>query len=142
MSVWYRVSPEVAGGLGDRTQMDSDVHPPRVHRLHYVFSGWLGDDIVESFPCFLATERLASAISTSGLRGAQFGEVEVSLDPQFESFFPETAASLPRWVWLRPTGRPGEDDFWLDDQARLHLSEEAYELVQRFHVANAEFTEE
>ncbi len=139
MNAVFRVSPEVAGALGDGTEMDAGVHPPRVDRLHYVFSGWLGDDIVESFPCFLVTERLADEISQSRLRGADLDEVMVSLDPQFERFFPDVAASVPRWRWLRPMGRPGDDDFWLDDEAQLHVSEAAHELLQLFNVANAEF---
>ncbi|MCP3878209.1 MAG: hypothetical protein GY701_07435 [Sulfitobacter sp.] len=119
--------------------MDTKVHPPRVDRLHYVFSGWLGDDIVESFPCFVVSGQLANAIDRSLLTGAELDYVEVSLDPQFEKLFPDIAAQFPAWRWLRPNGQPGVDDFWLDEQAQLHLSESAYELLQQFSVANAEF---
>ena len=43
MSGFHVVEPEVAGALGDRTEMDSSIHPPIVKRLHYEFQGWLGD---------------------------------------------------------------------------------------------------
>lgn len=43
------IEPEVAGGLGEETQMDSTVHPPLVKKLHLEFEGWLGDDILETF---------------------------------------------------------------------------------------------
>jgi hypothetical protein len=136
---WYRVRPEVAGGLGERSRMDTTVHPPRVDHVHYVFSGWLGDDIVESFPCFLVADHLARAIAASTLTGIQLDDVEVSVEPQFERLLPDVAAALPAWVWLRITGRPERDDFWLDDGAQLHVSEHAYQLLQRFEVSNADF---
>jgi hypothetical protein len=62
--------PEVAGELGDLTLMDTSVHPPIVHRLHYVISSWSGDDIVEGFPCFMVSQQLASAIAAEELSGA------------------------------------------------------------------------
>jgi len=43
------IEPEVACGLGEKTQMDSSVHPPIVSKLHFVFEDWLGDDIIKPF---------------------------------------------------------------------------------------------
>lgn len=44
---FYSLEPEVAGSLGPGTVMDTAVHPPRVHKLHYESDGWSGDDILE-----------------------------------------------------------------------------------------------
>ncbi len=55
------LEPEVAGGWGANIIADTDCHPPRIEHLHYEFEGWLGDPIVESFPCFLILESLASS---------------------------------------------------------------------------------
>jgi hypothetical protein len=54
--------PEVAAELGGNTVMDAFAHPPKVSRLHLRFMGWLGDDLLETFPCFLVTSRLAKAL--------------------------------------------------------------------------------
>ncbi len=141
MRAYYVVSPEVAGEIGPLSDLDTSVHPPSVRRLNYVFMGWLGDDIVESFPIFLVTEALSEAIMSSGLSGAEFDDVIVTKDPQFEEVFPEAASSLPAWRWLRPVGQPHVDDFWQDEAAHLTVSENALDLLQQFRFGHAEYRE-
>ena len=62
------IEPEVAGGLGNETIIDKNYHPPIVKKLHYEFNGWLGDDILESFPCFIVSERLKNEIIKKNLK--------------------------------------------------------------------------
>lgn len=50
MSRYYRLEPEVAGELGSGTVMDVSRHPPLVSHLQFKFQGWLGDDLLETFP--------------------------------------------------------------------------------------------
>jgi hypothetical protein len=130
----HSVKPEVAGGLGPNTELDPSVHPPRVHRLHYVFEGWLGDDLVESFPCFLATERLAEGIDAAGLTGVTWALVQVEKSEQAEMFFPDII--LPAWRWMRLGGNAA-DDFWADASAVLHVSDRALQVLRQFHVEHA-----
>ena len=137
----YWIRPEVAGELGPRSSLDASVYPPGITRLHYEFSNWMGDDIVESFPPFVATATLADAIMISGLSGVEFDDVVVILNPQFEVFFPDVASSFPAWRWLRPVGQPLISDFWQDDAARLMLSEAALDVIRRFRIGNAELSE-
>lgn len=134
----YKLSPEVAGGLGPQSELDTSVHPPVVKRLHYEFAGWMGDDIVETFPAFIVTEALADAICASQLSGVILGDVIVTKDPQFEEFFPEVASSLPHWRWLQPVGTPHESDVWQDDNGQLVLSERALTLFRNFRIGHAE----
>lgn len=69
----YRyLEPEVAGGMGNDTILDNSVHPPIVTFLHYHFSGWIGDDILETFPYFIFSERLKNAIENNKLKGISF----------------------------------------------------------------------
>ena len=133
----YSVRPEAAGSLGSQTELDARVHPPVVTRLHYEFAGWSGDDIAESFPCFVVTQRLAEAIAASGLTGVEFDDVVVTKDPQFEMFLPDQANALPSWKWLRPVGDSRRDDFWQDERAVLHISERAREFLGNFHLEEA-----
>ncbi|CDX39985.1 hypothetical protein MPLSOD_40275 [Mesorhizobium sp. SOD10] len=60
----FYLEPEVSGGLGDDTVMDTGVHPPPVvARLHYEFDGWLGDVIVTSFPAISSSRTLRQKFS-------------------------------------------------------------------------------
>ena len=116
--------------------LDSSTNPPVVSRLHYDFVSWLGDDIIASFPCSIVTEPLAKAIVDEGLTGAEIDEVTITKNPHFERFFSDTAALLPEWKWLRPTGQPHESDFWQDDQGILIVSERALKLLRKFSLEN------
>ena len=141
MTTFYRLRPEVPGGLGTRTQLDPATHPPTVTQLHFEFAGWDGDDLVESFPCYLISESLASALQVANLDGFGCKEVEVTLAPQFVAFFPEAASSLPQWVWLVPTGAPWHSDVWLDERAQLHGSDKFIDIVNRFNISHCEISE-
>jgi hypothetical protein len=46
---FFRLEPEVAGGPGAATVLDSSTHPPRVARLEYHFDGWLGDNVLRQY---------------------------------------------------------------------------------------------
>jgi hypothetical protein len=108
--------------------MSTESHPPIVERLHYEFEGWEGDEILESFPCFIVTERLADAIRRHGLTGAAFDHVEISRSDTFDELQP--MSTLPTFVWMKINGDRGKDDFWLAGDGRLVVSERAWELIR------------
>lgn len=130
----WGVSPEVAGELGDNTEMDSTVHPPKVTRLHYRFEGWLGDDLLEAFPCFLVSAQLATALKLSGLTGWRLSSAEVTKSPEFDDMYPDR--KLPEFLWLQIHGDQ-DADFGLSVHHRLEVSDRALELLRRFHLENA-----
>ena len=125
---YYIVEPEVAGGLGSNTVMDSSTHPPVVSKLHYQFDGWLGDQIVESFPVYLVTENLARRIVGLKLVGSEFAEAEMTVSPQFKELHPDR--TLPKFVWLKVKGTAGRDDFGIAPDGRLVVSETALNLLR------------
>jgi hypothetical protein len=126
---FFLVEAEVAGGLGERTIADCSRHPPLVERLHYEFDGWLGDQLVEAFPCYLITEGLAREIA--GLTGYRLELAEVSLSEQFhEVTAPEDPIpTSTAWHWLRIDGVPGEDDFGIGSKHRLIMSSRAVDRI-------------
>jgi hypothetical protein len=132
------LEPEVAGGWGPHTIADVSVHPPRVERLHYELDGWLGDDFLASFPCFVVTERLACELKLSGLTGFTLDHVEVSVSSEFRDLHPKS--ELPVFRWLRVTGRPGLDDFGIAGDHRLVASCDAMALLERFTLDHADAT--
>ncbi|WP_455272804.1 hypothetical protein [Rhizobium herbae] len=118
---FYLVEPEVAGQLGHRTSLDRSTHPPGVISLHYEFSDWLGDSVLESFPAFIITNQAARKLSNSNLTGFDLDDVEISVSDEFRELNPD--ASLPEFLWLKPTGVAGFDDIGTLSNGILVLSE-------------------
>lgn len=136
---FFVLEPEIAGGWGERTVADTSVFPPTVTALHYRFDGWLGDELLESFPCFIVTDRLATRIRRSGLTGVRLQAVEVSTSDQFDELYPDR--ELPVFKWIRPVGTARVDDFGLSSAQRFVVSERALALLRKFRLQNCEIAE-
>jgi hypothetical protein len=132
---YFKIEPEVAGGISWRTVMDRSVHPPIVSKLHYEFDGWLGDVLLESFPCFVVTLEAQRALESLGAIGIEFDSVEVSTSEQFEIFYP--SLKLPPFVWMKVHGEPGRDDFGLGQDLILVISERALDALSALGIAHA-----
>ncbi len=128
----YVLEPEVAGGLGERTGWDRSGPVPRVTALHYEVDQWLGDDLLASHPCFLATERLARAMDEARLSGISWDRAEVTTSELARDLAPDQ--QLPPFRWLRPVGEAGSDDVALDATGRLLCSDTALQLLRGFHL--------
>lgn len=135
MKKYLQVSPEVPGGLGEDTILDNNHFPPLITQLHFEFDGWLGDDLITTFPCFLVTERLKKAIMVEKLSGISFSELKVTKSRQFETIYPNKA--LPEFSWMKVNGIFGVDDFVLSNKYRLLISEATFQLLASFNVGNA-----
>ena len=131
---YYVVEPEVAGGLGERTRIDRSTGKMVVTTLHYQFDGWLGDELLESTPCYIVSERMAHAIEQAQLTGVRFDEVEVTTSDQFREFYPNR--QLPKFVWLKVEGKPGHNDFGIAQDLRLVTSERAIEVLKQIGISN------
>ena len=133
---YYSIEPEVAGGWGKYTVFDRIPGKGTfVHKLHYEFDGWLGDELLESSACYVVTERMAREIERAQLTGARFDEVEITTSEQFRDIY--SGRQLPKFVWLRIAGMVGKDDFALDADLRLVVSERALELLKRVGISHA-----
>jgi hypothetical protein len=115
--------------------MDRSVHPPIVSRLHYEFSVWSSDVLLENFPAFIVTEDAMNKLMESGATGARFADVEVTTTYPFREFHPDM--QLPRFVWLQVTGRAGRDDFGLAGNIRLVVSERALDVLKGLQLTDA-----
>ena len=126
---FYTLEPEVAGELGQETEMDRNAHPPIVHKLHFVFVSWLGDDLIECFPCFLASTRLKSRIEDRRLTGCIFEFPMISRDQQFDALYGDR--EIPEFYWLKVIGKDGQDsDFSTSSTNLLVVSERALEVLR------------
>jgi hypothetical protein len=135
MVKYFYLEPEVAGGFGEGSVLDTSVHPPKVVRLHYVFDDWLGDDLVESAPCFIITDRLRDKLQRSDATGYKLDQVAVSKSELYEDLHPN-GPPLPKFHWLKITGRAGLDDFGIASDRRLVVSELALRLLQSCQLAD------
>lgn len=135
---FYTLDPEVAGELGKNTVMDTSVHPPAVSKLHYELDAWLGDDLIQCFPCYLVTDRLKQKIESTSLTGAAFAPVEFGMSSNFKERHPSKA--VPGFAWLKITGCAGKDDFGVEADARLVVSERTLKLIQDLSLSNCEIS--
>jgi len=122
--MFHSLEPEVAGGFGQNTILDNSTHPPIVRRLHYELDGWLGDDLLESFPCYIITDRLRTLIEEVGATGYAFDSVEVTTSEQFRQLYPDR--QIPRFWWLKVTGKAGVDDFGMSSEDCLVVSDRMF----------------
>lgn len=136
---YFYVEPEVAGGLGQNTVINRNVHPPIVSKLHYHFDGWLGNLLLESFPCFIVTESARQKIQSAGFTGIEFDQVEITKSEQFQELYPNR--QLPEFVWLKVNGKPGQHDFGIAPDARLVVSERALKVLRELGISQALVTD-
>ncbi|MBV7530989.1 hypothetical protein [Chitinophaga sp. sic0106] len=60
-----RLLLEVSGELGEGTKIENSTHPPIVNYLHFIFNGWLGNELIECFHCYLVTDTLQQHLHDS-----------------------------------------------------------------------------
>jgi hypothetical protein len=125
---YFIIEPEVAGGFGENSTLDPTYRPPRVIRFHYEFDGWLGDELLETVACFIATRSVADALQSLEMTGVEFDQVETSKSQMFEELHPRRR--LPEFVWLKVTGIAGKDDFGLSKAHRLVVSEKVLRVLK------------
>ena len=136
MTGYHIVEPEVAGGWGKNTEFTrTPGQPVVVHKLDYQFDGWLGDELLESTPCYVSTERLAAEIRRAHLTGVSFDQVEISKSEQFDDLY--RGRELPKFVWLKIEGTPGRDDFGVTPDLRLVVSERALVVLNEAGISHA-----
>lgn len=123
---YYKLKPEIPGKLGERTDIDNASHPPKIRNLHFEFDGWLGDDLIECFPCYLITENLLMALNSADLSGFIMKDAEISFSQIFNDLYPNKV--MPSFKWLIISGEYG-DDFFMGNNY-LHVSSEALDFLK------------
>ena len=132
---YFNIEPEVAGGLGDRSEVRHVDGRLQVDRLHYEFHGWLGDCLLESTPCFIVTNDAANALLRMAASGIRFEAVEISRSSEFDELQP--GCELPAFSWLVVDGRAGRDDFGMDAELVLVVSEPVLRVLRQVGLRHA-----
>ena len=130
----YILEPEVAGGWGDETEVDTSCHPPKVRKLIYKFEGWLGDELLETFPCFIISQNLANLIKNSCLTGYTLGTVTIIKSEIFLELYPDI--ELPHFYWLQVNGAVGVNDFAINNKHFLQVSDAAFNVLSQANIGH------
>lgn len=125
----YVLEPEVAGSIGNESVIDTSIHPPNVTKLHLQIDGWLGDEIIETFPCYIVTENLFQQLKMNNLTGYEIDEIKVTVSDQFQELYPNK--ELPKFVWLKIVGVIGVDDLSISEDHMLIASYKALEVLRK-----------
>jgi len=134
--MFYIIEPEVAGGWGDGTVADTTVHPPFVSVLEYRLDGWLGDEILETFPCYIVTESLMKDFAQEQLVGYEDADVILTVS---EDFFSECeVGDIPKFRWLKIIGSDPGSDFRCSTDNSLIVSEKAMAVLRKHKITHAD----
>lgn len=132
---YFLLEPEVAGEIGENTVMDTSIHPPRVERLHYEIGfGWHGDELLETFPCYIVSNRIAANLIQSDLRAFELRDVELTLTEEAQEG--RLGVEVPKFRWLAVTGIAGRDDLGVTNEAQLVVSERALDVMRSGPIDN------
>lgn len=123
----YSLEPEVPGELLPGTNIDNTCRPPLISSLAVIFEGWLGDDLLEIYPCFFVTDRLRRALEHHRVPGCQFE----SFSLQLGDGFPLSASGTQFWrLW--PIADNQVSGISLGDRGQLLASEGAVKVLTQW----------
>jgi len=154
INLLFLLEPEVAGELGENTiiinydNVRTNKERPEVIHLHYVFTGWLGDEILECTPCFIVTSELAEEIKRNDLHGYMFEDVEVLKSDEFQEMYPHKI--LPQFKRLLPLGNIevidekysnwSGHDFCVSQKSYLVVTKKTLDILMRHKMDYCEIT--
>lgn len=147
---YFALKAESAGDFGVNTQFAKPPSkPPQILRLHYVLDVWPQDDLLRIGGVYIVSEALAKKLQslTIPVSGVGFEPVEVTTSEHFDSWHSDLSLStykdkslLPNYLWLKVFGRPGSDDFGIDND-RLVVSVRVYTAMRLHHLNNCTVTD-
>lgn len=136
---FFVLHPEVAGGLGAGSELDTSVHPPHVTRLDYEFADWFGDALLESFPVFVIKRAVGEELLAAGYTGAELASVQISVTVEAQERMTISGITqLPEFRWFKVFGKAGADDFGLLPDATLVVSDRALAMLRAAGIQHCE----
>lgn len=125
---YFYIEPEVSGEFGDSTVMGTSKHPPVIHNLVYNFQGWLGDHLLECFPCFIASTNLIEQLNIHNITGYKIEDVVITKDSQLTKL--ERNLNLPEFKWFQVSGIEGVNDCFIASDNRLVISDRFLSILK------------
>ena len=145
----FKIEPEVAGEIGENSIISYKNNIiDEVKFLHFEFKGWLGDEILETSPCFIVSESIVNDILESNLKGCKFEDIEISKSEEFNEMYPNRY--IPNFKRLIPLGavsifndkiiENSGDDFCIEDKVNLVISDSALKILKKHKIDNCDIT--
>jgi hypothetical protein len=122
----YFLEPEVAGGHGYKTiygnELDIEIYGKscEVKYLHYEFDGWLGDELLESTPCFIISKKLDKELEQNKFKDYRLEDCLITVSDQFRELYPNK--KLPSFTRLIPTGTVEKTGEYFKNWSGHHFS--------------------
>ena len=125
-----KIVPEIMVDLGENTVYEEStaVYPKIIH-LHMNLENWWGDDLLTSFPEYMATDALKEALEISEFTGFSFHDMEITHDVYFDYNY-QLGRPLPKFWWMKITGQAGKDDLYIY-KGDLFISEPLLNFIKQ-----------
>lgn len=130
---YYALFPEVCGEItGNTIFRKNDASCATIESLACMIDLWSGDCLIK------VSEYLISNIVVNDslfplLSGFLIKDVEIRT-----RLMQHNHDSFPEWKWIKITGVPMKDDFGIDVERRLIVSQEAFNLLQKHGFSHAD----
>lgn len=138
---FYKLEPEVAGEIGENSKIEyEDGKIKKIIFLEYLFSDWLGDELISTHPCHIVTDNLKKDINSNDLTGVQFQEIKKSFSDEFVEL--NDLSDIPEFVQIvcdsfYEDKRDDElQDFYVNRYKELIVSENALKVIKRHTLNN------
>ena len=129
----FALEPQVAGEFGPATVFDHRQHPPTVTDVEYVLDHPDTDDLIESFPVYLVSDRLTARLLD--FPGLGFEAVVVRPGDNYLELFGD--APHKPYVRLLLDGSP---DAWLGEDLVLCVSDRLMEVLRESDLRRGDVT--
>lgn len=141
---YFLIQPEIAGELGDNSEIIyENGRIKEVKFLEFIFTGWLGDEILKARPCYIITKNIMDSFISNGITGAKYEDIKMSFSEDFLDIY-EDVSDVPLFVRLRPISKIDEleegmdEDIYLDKYNRLVVSEKVMRILEKYRINNCD----
>ncbi len=157
MATIYLLYPEVAGGLGSKTEilnrleLESGIEKvPKIGCLEYVFDGWLGDSLLTAFPGFIVSESLANDMRSHRLTGFVIEEVDITKSNLFIELHSDKQVPSFKRLMVKGSAISNDDqtvhgwskhDVCLNQHGDLMVTEQCMKILQKHQLEFCDITE-
>ncbi len=125
MKEYNKLQPEVIVGIGQNTEFEENKPPYKtVIKLQITLEDWLGDDLMECYPCYIVTQRLKDKLEINNkLTGFKFSDMEVIKDEYFDDNY-QLSRPIEKFYWMKIVGKKNINDVFIGDSYSLYASKE------------------
>ena len=138
---YYRLEPEIAGEIGENSKTEYENGKiKQIIFLEYLFSDWLGDDLLSTHPCHIVTENLKNDINANNLTGIQFKKIKKAFSDEF--FELNSSTDIPEFVQIvcnnfyEDKNDSTLQDFYVNRYKALIVSERALKVIKKHTLNN------